>query len=168
MTDSLFVQNPKETINIYGNVANLQTGITSLTSVLKRQQTKSVTDALRYVMSLLHLQRKLMKNKEMVKVIANRLDQANKQLEHFASIHENVIANLADIYTDTISTFRFRVQVTGDHHYLQQQHFANQIRVLLFSGIRAAVLWKQLGGSRLHMMFYRKHLLECLRHLTSN
>ena len=97
-----------------------------------------------------------------MQVIANRLDQAANQLEHFPSNHDNVVANLADIYTDTISTFRFRIQVTGDHNYLTQQRIANQIRVLLFSGIRAAMLWKQFGGSRLHLLFYRKRLLNAL------
>ena len=167
MIDSLFVQNPEKTIDVYGNINNLHIGITALNNVLKRKQTKNLGEVLRYVMNLLHLQKKLTKNKAMLSVISNRLSQASKQTQHFGSIHDNVIANLADIYTDTISTFRFRIQVTGNYGHLQQQHIANRIRLLLFSGIRAAVLWRQLGGSRLQLMFYRSHLIKCLQNLTS-
>ena len=168
MTDSLFVQNPKKAIDVYGSINNLHTGITALNNLMKRKQTKNLNnEVLRYVMNLLHLQKKLTKNKEMLNVISNRLSQASKQIQHFGSIHDNVIANLADIYTDTISTFRFRIQVTGNYDYLQQQHIANKIRVLLFSGIRAAVLWRQLGGSRLQLMFYRSHSIKCLQNFTS-
>ena len=162
MADSLLVREASTAIAVYRDTANLQVGVTALTRMLKRKRMKNIDDILRYVMSLLYLQRKLLKNKDMIKVVANRLDHAANQLEHFASNHDNVIANLADIYTDTISTFRFRVQVTGDHNYLTQQRIANQIRVLLFSGIRAAMLWKQFGGSRFHLLFYRKRLLDNL------
>ena len=162
MADSLLVREASTAIAVYRDTANLQIGVTALTRMLKRKRMKNIDDILRYVMSLLYLQRKLLKNKDMIKVVANRLDHAANQLEHFASNHDNVIANLADIYTDTISTFRFRVQVTGDHNYLTQQRIANQIRVLLFSGIRAAMLWKQFGGSRFHLLFYRKRLLDNL------
>ena len=168
MADSLFVKDPQKTIDVYVNIANLHNGVTALINMLERRPIENADDVLRYVMSLLHLQKKLSKHKELVAIIANRLDQANKQLEHFPSSHDNVIANLADTYTDTISTFRFRVQVMGDHNYLQQQRIANQIRVILFSGIRAAVLWKQLGGSRLHVIFYRRHLLQCLQKLKAS
>ena len=167
MTDSLFVQNPEKAIDVYGSINNLHIGINALDHVLKRKQTKKLNDVLRYVMNVLHLQKKLTKNKEMLNIIANRLNQASKQIQHFGSIHDNVTANLAGIYTDTISTFRFRIQVTGDYNHLQQQHIANKIRLLLFSGIRAAVLWQQLGGSRLQLIFYRRHLIKCLQNFTS-
>ena len=162
MADSLLVRQANKAIDVYRDTANLHIGVTALTRMLKRRRMKNTDDILRYVMSLLYLQRKLIKNKDMIKIVANRLEQVSKQLEHFPSNHDNVLANLADVYTDTISTFRFRIQVTGDHNYLTQQRIANQIRVLLFSGIRAAMLWKQFGGSRLHLLFYRKRLLDVL------
>ena len=165
MIDSLFIQNPDKAMDVYGDIDNLDIGMSALTHMLERQRTKTARNILPYVMSVLHLQKELTSNSAMMQVIASRLQQAHKQLEYFHCTHDNVIANLADIYTDTIGTFRFRVQVTGERHHLQQQRIANQIRALLFSGIRAAVLWRQLRGSRLHMIFYRKRLLKCLRHL---
>lgn len=163
--ESLFNQNPPSTLDVYGNLGNLQTGLTSLLSTLQRKPDKEHTDSLRYVMSLLHLQKKAAQQKGMFDVIGTRLEQSQKQLIHFSSTHDNIIANLADIYTDTLSTFRFRIQVMGNFDYLQQPRIANQIRVLLFSGIRATVLWRQLGGSRLHVIFQRKPLLHSAQEL---
>ena len=83
-----------------------------------------------------------------------------QQADIFDPTHDNVIASLADIYTGTISTFSFRIQVNGDYQYLQQARIGNQIRVLLFAGIRSAILWRQLGGSRLQIIIKRKKIIE--------
>ena len=74
--------------------------------------------------------------------------------------HDNVIANLGTLYTETLSTFRFRIQVNGDYNYLQQQRIANQIRALLLASVRSAILWRQVGGNRLQLLFYRKNIAE--------
>ena len=94
----------------------------------------------------------------MLATVGKRLDKAIHQVEHFGSTHDNVIANLADIYTNTLSTFKFRIQVSGDFNYLQQTRISNQIRALLFAGIRSSMLWRQLGGKRWQVIFSRKRL----------
>jgi high frequency lysogenization protein len=93
-------------------------------------------------------------------VIGSRIGQAAQQAEHFSSTHDNVISNLGTLYTETLSTFRFRIQVNGDYNYLQQQRIANQIRSLLLAAIRSAMLWRQVGGNRLQLLFYRKHIAQ--------
>ena len=96
----------------------------------------------------------------MLGVIGSRLEQVAQQAQHFSSTHENVIANLGTLYTETLSTFRFRIQVNGDYNYLQQQRIANQIRALLLASVRSAILWRQVGGNRFQLLFYRKHIAE--------
>lgn len=158
--NSLFEQNPKNTIDVYGDIHSLLTGLECLSSALKRQNTPEGNDIVRYVMGILHLQKKLMKQSDMLQLIGKRLNQSHQQAELFEPTHDNVIASLADIYTSTISTFSFRIQVTGDYNYLQQARIGNQIRVLLFSGIRSAILWRQLGGNRLQVIIKRKAIIE--------
>jgi high frequency lysogenization protein len=46
----------------------------------------------------------------------------------------------------------------GDYQHLQQPRIANQIRTLLFAAVRSAVLWRQLGGSRLKVFLKRRQL----------
>ncbi|WP_347332600.1 high frequency lysogenization protein HflD [Marinimicrobium locisalis] len=156
--ESLFAMDPPNTRAVYGDsLANLIFGLEILQQTLEtgNQQHK---DALRYALGILHLQRKLSGRKDMLGVLGTRLKQAARQAEHFSSTHENVIGNLADLYKETISTFRFRVQVTGDQNYLQQPRIANQIRALLLAGIRSATLWRQVGGSRWQLLFQRRKM----------
>lgn len=163
--NSLFEQNPQNINDVYGDIKCLHTGLSVLIDTLKRKTSQDSNEAVRYVMGIIHLQRKLMKRNDMLNIIGTRLEQSKKQSEHFEPTHDNVIASLADIYTETISTFSFRIQVTGDYNYLQQKRIANQIRVLLFSGIRSAILWKQMGGSRLHVVLKRKGIIHTAEEL---
>ena len=157
---SLFEQNPNNTNDVYGSTYALLTGLERLSSSLKRKSTNDGNDIVRYVMGMLHLQKKLMKQPDMLSTIGKRLGQSQQQAELFDPTHDNVIASLADIYTTTISTFSFRIQVKGDYNYLQQARIGNQIRVLLFAGIRSSILWRQLGGNRLQVITKRKTIIE--------
>lgn len=162
--DSLLDLNPSSTLAVYGgDVQNLRSGLEGLRDMLAGQHKHQ--EALRYALGALHLQKKLAGRKDMLNVVASRINQANTQAEHFSSTHENVIANLANLYSETISTFRFRIQVMGDYNYLQQTRIANQIRALLLAAIRSAMLWRQLGGSRLQLLLKRKAILHCVEEL---
>ena len=86
----------------------------------------------------------------MLKNIAEGIDNAARQAEHFSVIHDNVFANIASLYQQTISTLRQRIQVKGNPIYLQQPGVAERIRCLLFAAVRSAFLWRQLGGKRYH------------------
>jgi high frequency lysogenization protein len=157
---SLFQQNPNHIDDVYGSIQSLESGCQLLSQVMKRQNTSDGNDIVRYVMGIIHLQKKLLKRPDMLDIISNRLKQSQQQAEVFDITHDNVVAGLADIYTSTLSTFSFRIQVTGDFNYLQQARIGNQIRVLLFAGIRAAVLWRQLGGNRLQVIIKRKTIVQ--------
>lgn len=157
--ESLLQQNPDSALATYGDLARLELGLRTLTDTLGGLRKESAQQCLRYMLAMMHLQQKLNGRQDMLAVIGSRLTQANQQALHFDSTHENVVANLADLYTDTVSKFRFRIHVRGEASYLQQQRIANQVRTLLFSGIRSAMLWHQVGGRRWHILVYRKRLL---------
>lgn len=156
---SLFQLNPDCADDVFGGADKLLPGLKVSRQLLKSRQHPEYTDCLRYTLSILYLQRQLGKKNDLLSIIGSRLEKAKVQAEHFSPTHENVFSNLASIYSDTLSTFRFRIQVLGDFNFLQQQRIANQIRTMLFAGVRAATLWRQLGGRRLHLLFQRKKLL---------
>ncbi len=162
--ESLFEMNPPDTRSVYGNLANLQLGLEVLRDTLEAKNQKH-REALRYALGILHLQKKLSARKDMLGVLGSRLKQAAKQAEHFGSLHENVIGNLGDLYKETLSTFRFRIQVTGDQGYLQQARIASQVRALLLAGIRSATLWRQVGGNRWQLLLKRRKLAETVDQL---
>ncbi len=158
---SVLEQNPADTESVYGSRIHLRCGLEKLRDVLRSSPSPDDAMILRYALGILHLQNKMKSNAEMMEVIGSRVSQAIDQAKHFGSpTHENVIANLAGIYQDTFSNLKFRIQVTGDPTYLQQNHIANRVRGLLLAGIRSATLWRQLGGSRLQIFFRRKKLLK--------
>jgi len=119
----------------------------------------------RYVIGLLHLQRKLKKNRVMLQRVAEGIERARRQSEHYAIDHPNVIANLADTYSETLSTLQPRIMVSGEHQHLSNTDNANLIRALLLAGIRSAVLWDQLGGSRWQILLQRKRFIEEARRI---
>lgn len=163
--DALLNQNPNSVDDIYGPKENLHTGIAALTTLLgdrKTSESHNLT-TLSYVLSVLSIERQLNSRAKMLQAVASGIDNANQQAEHFSSMHDNVIANLAGLYQKTISTLRQRIQVKGNALYLQQPNVAERIRCLLFSAIRNAVLWRQLGGKKYHLLVYRKAIVSALK-----
>jgi high frequency lysogenization protein len=165
--ESLFDLNPSSTAAVYGGSAqHLRIGLEALRDMLAGQHKHQ--EALRYALGALHLQKKLAGRKDMLNTMASRIAQASSQAEHFSSTHDNVIGNLGQVYSETISTFRFRIQVMGDYNYLQQTRIASQIRALLLASIRSAMLWRQLGGNRWQLLLQRKALASQVDQLLRN
>ena len=158
--ESLFVVNPQTTLEVYGCVANVRDGL-----MLLRNQFGDVPEArdveqARYAMSLINLERKLAKRPDLLQLISQGLKEADKQAEMWHVTHENVVAKLADIYLNTVSTLSPRIIVSGEHGHLQNTNNANKVRALLLAGMRSAVLWRQCGGSRLQLLFGRGSLMR--------
>lgn len=166
MLGSLLVRDPKNTLDVYGgDDLNLRDGYRALVSALERDPSTLQRDSLRYALALLGLERKLAKRDDMLQIMGSRLDQIQQQVQHFGLVHDNVIAACGGLYQDTLSTFSQRIQVQGDMRHLQQPSNAAKIRALLLTGIRAARLWRQLGGHRWQLVFSRRKLLNKLRPL---
>lgn len=161
LVSSLLARNPQSTLEVFGgDDLNLRDGYRALASTLERTPASLPRDSLRYALTLLVLERQLDKRGDLMDLIGKRLGQIQQQVEHFGPTHENVIASFGALYQDTLSTFRQRIQVQGDMRYLQQSANAAKIRTLLFAGVRAARLWRQLGGSRWQLVFSRRKLLK--------
>lgn len=161
MLGSLLVRNPQNTLDVYGgDDLNLRDGYRALIGSLERDPASLQREPLRYALALLGLERQLAKRNDLLQIMGSRLDQIQQQVEHFGPTHENVVASCGSLYQDTISTFRQRIQVQGDMRHLQQPSNASKIRALLLAGIRAARLWRQLGGHRWQLVFSRSKLLK--------
>lgn len=158
--ESIFKIEASSALAVYGHPSNLKLGLSELNSLFKNNKMPKDSEIARYAFSLLHLERKLAKNSKMLADIRSGITRATNQATYFSSTHENVMANLASLYTDTLSTFSFRIYVSGEPIYLNQTATLNKIRSLLLAGIRSAVLWQQLGGRRWQLLIARSSLLE--------
>lgn len=163
---SLFATDPNSTLDVFGgDLADIREGLVTLSSVLSQQGKQQDIEVLRYVLNLIHLESKLNRHSDMLDVIGSRIDQARHTASHFGFVHSNLISNLASVYADTISTFRLRIQVSGNPTVLQREENAAKVRALLLAGIRSAVLWRQTGGRRWQLIFSRKKVIHHAREL---
>lgn len=157
---SLFSFDPDTPEAVYGGLANLRQGLMVLRDILSNRERDSYRSVLRYCLGLLHLQRKLSGQPEMQAIIRSRLEHAEKRLDYFSNHINEISSSLSAIYQDTISTFKYRIQVTGSYQQLQNPANADRVRALLLAGIRSAFLWRQLGGSRWRLILGRQRLLR--------
>lgn len=162
---SLFEISPTSTEAVYGSRFEIKRGLQTMAEQMEGDEDKRNVYIMRYALNLLHLERKLSKQPAMLKHIGEGLEDTSHQLKHFGLTHSNVVAHLADIYAQTISTLTPRIMVSGENNYLQIQENANKVRALLLAGIRSAVLWRQCGGRQWHLLFQRKKLLDSARQL---
>jgi high frequency lysogenization protein len=151
---SIFQTDPTNVVNVYGKLPHIKRGLEELISIFQGDP-KHSRSLMRYLMSLIHLQNKIQRSPQLRDTLTQRISQAKKQVAYFSLTHHNVIVNLADIYISTISKFRFRIMIWGSPRILQTSEVMERIRALLLSGIRSAVLWRQVGGSRLQLLFSR-------------
>ncbi|GFO72641.1 high frequency lysogenization protein [Bathymodiolus japonicus methanotrophic gill symbiont] len=154
---SLLALDPENPVDIYGGLSGVKLGLEQLQMQFKTHSVPN-PEVARYAASLVFLETGFSANQAMLKTVRDKLKVAQAQSEHFGLMHENVIANLADIYHSTISTMSPRIMVNGDQTYLSSPDVINKIRALLLSGIRSAMLWKQCGGSRWRFIFFRQKI----------
>ncbi|YCH32102.1 high frequency lysogenization protein HflD [Erwinia sp. PK3-005] len=159
---SLLDLNPSSTLAVYGNdEAQLRFGLETLLAVLSNPSRQGLSAELtRYTLSMMVLERKLNANKSALNTLAQRIAQLDRQLSHYDIESETIIAAMAGIYVDVISPLGPRIQVTGSPAVLQNSQVQNKVRAALLAGIRSAVLWQQVGGGRLQLMFYRNRLIR--------
>ncbi len=180
---SLFVTDPKLTEDVFGGVSevpyNLSLGLRHLQDMVDKNESAQNKQIIQYVLGMIMLERQLDKHPDIMTKVGEGIDaiaakaryfnnqdeSASAALEPVAYTHRNVIAALDNLYQETISHFSFRIQVGGDPRHLQNSENAARIRALLLAGIRATLLWRQVGGKRWHMLFFRSRLKPSLRRI---
>ena len=158
----LLNQNPLSIEQLYGPLNNLSRGFQSMRSLFGEVGQPKHPEVMRYVLLIIYLAGKLAKDKHRLKTIADGIEQAARQAEHFSATHDNVFSSVAELYAQSVSTLSVRIQVVGSANYLRQPAIAQRIRSQLFGAIRNAFLWRQLGGSQFHIMMRRKALANAL------
>lgn len=148
---------PSTTLDVFGSEAALKLGLTSLVNDMSNPSSNNETT--RYLISLIALERKLSRQSDAMNKLGERIQMLERQTEHFNLLDEQMLSNVASVYLDVISPIGPRIQVAGIPSVLQQVSNQHKIRALLLAGFRAAVLWRQVGGKRRHLVFNRKKMV---------
>ena len=163
---SLFITDPDAVADVYEGSGALQVGLETLQSQLSNSPAGRDLELTGYVITMMHLQRKLGRRGDLMQAIGDGIQNLQNDFETIASDDAGLIAGLADVYKETVSTLSPRIMVKGDENILGNAISQNMIRALLLAGMRATVLWSQCGGSRIKLIFQRKAMVEqCSRML---
>ena len=155
--NSITITDPDQTIATFGDESQLQFGLDVL---IKDINTTSANSELtQYIVGVLTIERKLSQRQDCLQQLADRLESIQRQRQHFDLLDTQMINNLAHIYKDIVSPIGPRIQVNGTPAQLQIDSVKDHVRALLLAAIRSAVLWRQVGGKRRHLLFGRKDLV---------
>ena len=156
---SIFVTDADNCFDIFDQGDHLLRGLKITGELLTRSGNSERNELMRYIIAVIQLERSLHKKPAVLEQIAHGISKAQQQSEHFSTLHTNVIASLAGLYSDTLSQLKPRIMINGEQIHLSNPDNASKIRSLLLAAVRAAVLWRQSGGSRLQLLFARKRYL---------
>ena len=162
---SLFELEADSVADVFGSVARLRPGLELLSAQLSRPRNQELA---RYVVTLLHHARRFVRRPKLVAEMREGMRRTEARLEHFPVDHPNIVAGLAEIYSDTISTISPRIVVKGEPEHLQCQEVADLVRALLLAGIRSAVLWQQCGGTRFSLILSRSSIVDAANRIIAS
>jgi high frequency lysogenization protein len=149
----------------FGGVPAVRFGLETLVQQLDRSPADLAISQI--AVTVLRVERKLSARPAMLQTLREGIEALQRQVDHLGITHGSVLARLSELYAATLSNLRPRVVVQGNPLYLQQPAHVERIRSTLLAGVRAAVLWRQLGGSQWQLLFQRRRLVMLARGLLS-
>lgn len=158
---SVLTVDAPDTASVFGGVGGVRFGLELLRTKLAGRSTPSDVEMARYVIAMMHLEGLLRRQPAMQETIRAGIGTAQNQMKFFAAeagnddVHPLLVEKLAELYAQTISVLGPRIMVSGEHGHLANPAIAAKVRAALLAGIRAAVLWRQLGGRRWQLLFSR-------------
>lgn len=158
---SVFKIDADSPVDVFGGIGNLRLGLETLVAQLGEAGKRDLT-VTRMAIQVLRLERTLANRSDTLRALRSGIDGMRTASE---SGQVDLSARLADLYAQTLSHLQPRIMVEGNPAYLQQPVQVNQIRALLLAAVRGAVLWRQLGGSQLRLLFRRRQYAMLARGL---
>lgn len=160
--DSIRKLEAGDTDEVFGGAQGTRTGLEFLRDKLASTAETIDVEVARYVVSMLHLAGKLAGRAETQDAIRDGIGNIERQMRFFEpsedGVHPKLVEKLAELYVQTLSTLAPRIMVSGEHGYLVNPSVAAKVRTALFAGIRAAFLWRQLGGRRWQLLLSRRKI----------
>ena len=150
------------TEGVFGDRAHLQLGLKAFAQHIDDASAGDV-ELSRYWIGVHVLERKLHRKPALLEEIGQGLNPLLLHAEQRGPDDEFVVAELAELYKRTLSTLTPRIMVSGEPRYLNEELTAQRVRALLLSAVRSAVLWRQVGGTRLGLLFSRRALSGAAR-----
>jgi len=187
---SIFKIDADNAADVFGGVANLRLGLETLISQIEiGQRDAGLT---RLVINIMRVERILARRTDVLETLregiqaierdtltgANDAQTGERSVASASTSDHHTragistdqdisasIPKLAELYAATLSTLRPRIIVEGNPRFLKDDPDIDRVRALLLAAIRAAVLWRQLGGTQLRLFFRHRQyamMARCL------
>jgi high frequency lysogenization protein len=166
--NSLFTFEAESPQDIFGGADNLGRGYRAVSDYLGGELRSGSRNIAHYVLSMMKIALRLARDGDLSSTIIDRLRSIERSGSDFELSRSAVVIKIDGLYQDTISDLSPRIMVAGEENYLLNSETAARVRTLLLAGIRAAVLWRQLGGSKWKLLFSRKQYLAVARKLAAD
>ncbi|HEX6833366.1 MAG TPA: high frequency lysogenization protein HflD [Rudaea sp.] len=148
--------------DVFGGISGVRRGFEEMIAQL--DDTRRDLAMTRMIITALRLERALSKRSDMLDALRTNIAAIDQRFGGDPA-QANLAGRLGQLYSQTLSNLRPRIVVEGNPAYLTQSAKVDLIRALLLAAIRAAVLWRQLGGSQLRLIFRRKQYAMLARGL---
>lgn len=172
---SLIITNPQSIDDIYAP-ANLKVGLRLIVEAMSSSVSDKSADTIevsKMVFKIIGLEQVIERNAEVFDHLGSAIDGLRaKMLERYSDFEDgnpdhvldpDCVKEFSKLYESLISNNFPRLIIYGEQVHLMQPQNQEMIRALILCGIRAAVLWRQVGGRRRFLIFRRKAIVECAR-----
>lgn len=156
---SVLIVDAINTVSIFGGVEGVRLGLLSMT---RQSGSAGDLEVARYVVGLCQLARRFLRSPERVEQVSRELDAIREDVSVRGDegMPLELYERFAELYRETLSHLKPRIIVQGEQPNLGNPHVVAQIRTSLLSGVRAGVLFAQLGGSRWQLLFQRRRYMD--------
>lgn len=168
---ALLVTDPNTIDDIY-KISELKTGFRELIEGFSAEgiTDNSANELVKLAMQVISLTDRIVRNTSLYNRLSNEIDKLKDQIEkacpNFLEGKTSVVLSkenvekFAQLYQSLISPNFSKLLIFGEERFLSSTENQNRIRALLLAGIRAVVLWNQVGGKKLYLMFRRKEIVS--------
>jgi high frequency lysogenization protein len=161
--ESLFRFEADTPLEIYGSPSNLDHGLKVLLHQLEGPQ-RDVAQT-KMAMNVIQLERLFTRSSDVMSAVQHQLKHLQNLLQERGATDAEVLSKCGDVYANHISPLGPKVIVQGSPSYLSQPTVVSEIRATLLAAIRAAVLWRQMGGSQWDFFLNRGKMAKITREL---
>lgn len=139
---------------VFGGVTGVRLGLQHLVAYLDGDVRDPLLTQL--VLSVFGLERRLARRPDLLAALRQGIQAIDHHLSVTGGDPLAMQGRFAQLYADTLSRIRPRIVVHGNPLQLNQEACVQRIRALLLAAVRAAVLWRQVGGGRLRLLLRRR------------
>jgi len=144
--------------SVFESVHALRLGLDCVARLFSGRADASTREVFQYAAGMHQLSVNIGRERRAQAAIAAGLERLRaRHAEHAASFdHDDALhEDLGALYERTLSRLRPRIVVRGSEGRLTDPLTVSRVRAALFAGIRAAYLWRQLGGRRWQVVLFR-------------